>query len=977
MKKLTTSVLAVVLTSSSLVMINAQSRRDTTAKTKDIEGVVVTALGIKREKKSLGYSAQEVKGEVISNARQQNAVSALSGNVAGLQVTAPSTMGGSARITLRGISSVTGNNRPLIVIDGIPMDNSNYNSDSTQRGSGGRDYGDASADINPDDIASVTVLKGGPAAALYGSRGANGVILYTTKSASKGRTEITYSTGVTLESVYKMPKLQNLYGGGASDKFETVDINGRTYNIADYATDESWGPKYDPNLMYLPWYAFDPEYSSDYLKEVPWVAPKKNVKDFFRMGTTYTNNFSIAKSFNDLNVRLAYANSKAEGIVPNSNLQRNNLSINANAKLNDRLTAEAFANYTLTVGFNRPEQGYGDNSVSQKFFQWGQRQLDMSKLRDYKLSSGNQRSWNRTGWNDATPAYADNPYWVVNENISNDRRSRLYGNAGLNYKITDKLQATGKVYLDTYSFYLDERVAIGSQAQPHFTLRNRNFQELNYEGRLQYNDSWFSDNVSVTAMAGINRRENRYFSNSGATVGGMVIPNFYNLTNSVEQARATNYQERMRVNSMFGMASVGFRDILFLEGTARYDHFSTVKDPGFYPSLSGSFVFSQVLKQNWLSYGKLRAGWSRVSGAEGAYRLEDYADSRVPFNGIPRYSFPDIKNNENLKPEYRTTKEIGLETRFFRNRLGFDVTYYDILTTDLITPVQYDFSTGYSNGKYLNVGKMQNKGIEASLYVTPIKSDNFSWDLTWNFAKNDNRLLELDGSATSLLLGQAPFRARLEARVGERYGQIVGTDYVYDNKGNKVVGSDGAYLASDVKSLGSIIPDYNMGLRNTIRFKNFTLSALIDMQKGGKYFSTTHMWGMYSGMLEASAANGIRENGIVLPGVKKDGSVNTTVLDGLKYAQNHSNTVDAQNVFNADYIKLRDLTLTYKLPKKLFGEVFNSVEATAFARNLFVWNLDWDIDPEQASYGSGNVQGLEGGSLPSTRTFGVSLQFKF
>ena len=336
MKKLTKSVLAVVL-SASFSVTYAQKAKNDTVKTKDIEGVVVTALGIKREKKSLGYASQEVKGEVISDAGQVNALGALSGNVAGVQVTAPSSLGGSTRITMRGISSVTGENRPLIVVDGVPLDNTNVNNVDTQRGAGGRDYGDATFDINPDDIESVTVLKGGPAAALYGYRAGNGAIIYTTKSAKRGRTEVTLNTGVSFDEIYIRPKLQRQYGGGGESELYQITIDGKTYNIPDYSYDESWGPKYDPNLLHLPWNAFDPEFANDYLKEVPWVAPKNDVDSFFNTGVTYTNNFSVSKSFENMNARLSYTNTRISGIVPNSEIKKDNLSLNLNTSLSENI----------------------------------------------------------------------------------------------------------------------------------------------------------------------------------------------------------------------------------------------------------------------------------------------------------------------------------------------------------------------------------------------------------------------------------------------------------------------------------------------------------------------------------------------------------------------------------------------------------------------------------------------------------------
>lgn len=973
MKKLTTSVLAVVLTSS-FTLLNAQV--DTT-KTKDIEGVVVTALGIKREKKSIGYAAQEVKGENISEAGQTNALSALSGNVAGVQVTAPSSMGGSTRITMRGISSLTGENRPLIIVDGVPLDNTNINDVNTQRGAGGRDYGDPAFDINPDDIESVTVLKGGPAAALYGSRASNGVIIYTTKSAKRGRASVELNTGISFENIYIYPQLQRYYGGGLSDTFKKITVNGKTYNIADYGMDESWGPKYDPNLMYLPWNAFDPEFAADYMKEIPWVAPKHDVDSFFDTGVTLTNNISVSKSFDKSNLRVSYTNTDISGILPNSGIKKNNFSINANSELSDKFKVETVLNFVQTHGFNRPEQGYGDNSVAQKFFQWGQRQLDFSKLKDYKLANGMQRSWNRTAWNDGTPLYSDNPYWTVYENIATDKRNRFFGNVGMTYNILDNLYVVGKVYADIYAQNNESRVAIGSQSIPDFTIFNRNNSEYNYEGRIHWNPR-ISDDFTLNTFIGANRRQSRYYDLTGSTVGGLIIPNFYNLNNSVETAEADNYEWRKRVNSVFGSASLGFRDTFFLEATARNDWFSTVAEDQFYPSITGSFVFSNLIKQPWLSFGKLRAGWANVASDTSPFLLANYVDQLSNFNGDPRYLIQNRYNDPLLRPELKDTKEIGLEMSFMKNRFGFDVTYYNVDVTDGILPLAVDPASGYPN-LMINAGQMTNKGWEATAFVTPVKTSDFNWEINWNFTQNENKVVKLHEDAKTLQLTNAPFRARLLAIEGQPYGQIYGTDFTYHENGQKIVTNSGnGYVPSEIKSLGSTLPDYNMGLRNSFRYKDLRLSFLFDMQKGGKYFSTSHMWGMYSGMIEESALGGNRADGVVLAGVKADGTPNTTVISAQRFGAMHYNTVDALNVFDASYIKLRDITLSYDLPKSLVGGVVEGVRLSAFGRNLFAWGLDWKgMDPENTSYGSGNIQGLEGGSLPSTRQYGVNVNIKF
>jgi len=941
----------------------------------EMDTIVVTALGIKREKKAIGYSVQEVKGDVINQAGQINAISALSGNVAGVQVTAPSSMGGSSRIVIRGMGSVTQNNRPLIVIDGIPMDNSNYNSSTTQRGAGGRDYGDTTADINPDDIESVSVLKGGPAAALYGSRAANGVIMYTTKSGKKGKSEISLKTGLSLESIYIMPELQRQYGGGSSETLETATINGQLYNIAEYNTDESWGPKYDPRLMYLPWNAFDPEFSANYLVTKPWVAPKKDVPSFFRTGYTATTNAAVSHSTKTNNIRVSLLNQRTEGIIPNSNLSRNSFSINGGALLHEKLRFDGMLTYTKTKGFNRPEQGYGDNSVAQKFFQWGQRQLDFDALKDYKLSNGKQRAWNRTSWNDPTPAYSDNPYWTIYENTSDDVRNRYVGNIKLKYNFNNNLWAVGNIYGDQYDFTIRNRLAIYSQAQSGYSQITRIASEMNYEGRLHFNKRWTK--LSLSAFVGANRRNSDYYSLSAATSGGLIIPNLYHLSNSKNLSTSYNYDSQLRVNSVYGMLSLGFSDMLFLEVTNRKDWFSTVTKSANYPSVTGSFIFSELLKSaSWLSYGKIRGGYARVSNGASPYRTANYYSIDSPFQNIPTYSNTTTSNNPDLVPETKISKEIGFEIRLLKNRIGLDISLYEDTTKDLITPLQITTATGFAS-KYINAGKVRNRGIEATLNLTPVKTTHFSWDVQWNFSKNDNRLLSLYQDTKSLTITSGPTRVRLLAVVGEKYGQIYGTDFVYDGNGNKVIKANGNYKVGQQKALGSVIPDYNMGIRNNLKYKGVNLGFLIDIQKGGNYFSTTHMYGHYTGVLEETAANGIRENGLVLDGVLEDGSRNTKRISAYNWARSFNNSVDALNVFDASYIKLREITFGYSLPKNIIGKKISSVTFSAFARNLFAWNLQWKgMDPENTSYGSGNVQGLEGGSLPSTRTYGMNVEIK-
>lgn len=971
----------------------------------ELEGAVVTALGITRDEKAIGYSAQQVDGDMLTASRVSNPLNALSGNVAGVQITTPSSnLGGSTRIILRGITSLTGENRPLIVIDGVPMSNANYNTTTAQRGAGGRDYGDMAYDVNPDDIESINVLKGGPAAALYGSRGANGVIMITTKSGKKGRDEIVLNTGISVETLYNFPNLQDSYGGGSGD-FQTVNINGTDYEIVYYGYDESWGPKFDPNRNVLHWDAFDPEFAEDYLTPRPWVAPRAGVEDFFRNGITYTNSLAVSKSFENTTARLSLSNVMQTGVVPNSDLKRTTVGLSIENKFNDKLTVSGDMNYIQTEGFNRPEVGYGDNSVVQRMLQWGQRQLDYDRLKKYKLADGTQRTWNRQAWDSGLPQYSDNPYWTIYENTSEDSRSRFYGNVKLRYDFMPGLYAITSVYGDTYAFDIESHVAIGSQAVSNFNIAEHNFTEMNYEGRVHFDRS-FGD-FSLNAFVGLNRRHVNVEAMTGNTNGGLIVPYMYNLGNSKESPTVNNRKEKERVNSVFGSVSLGFKSLLYVDVTGRNDWSSTLpvnNNSYFYPSFSGSLVFSEFFETNdILNFGKIRGGWSQVRNDTDPYLLRNvflqpstYSAATINdpniYGEVPGFTNENVKRNPELKPELISSWEIGIEAAMFKRRFMFDFTYYNKTTEDLIMPVPTSPSTGFLF-KNLNAGTMENKGIEALVTVIPLRSNDFEWAVTWNFSKNENTVTQLHGDLKAINLANAPFKASVAAVLGMEYGQIRGTDFVYDDNGNKVVGSNGLYLSTPVTNLGSVLPDYNMGIRNTFTYKNISLSALLDIQKGGKYFSTSNMWGHYSGMLEATAANGIRENGIIVPGVTGnvdfsnfliDGtytvtntSANTTNVEAPAYFGHWYSGPDAQNVFDADYIKLREITLSYTFPENMTGP-FKGVQVSVFGRNLAMWGLDNDdFDPEMASTGSGNIQGLEGGNLPAARSVGMNVRLQF
>jgi len=991
----------------------------------DIQGVVVTALGISREKKALGYAVQNVDGESLTKARAGNPLSQLSGKVAGVQISGSSgNMGGSNRILIRGANSVTGENQPLFVIDGVPMDNSNFNGNDVARGGGGIDYGNMANDINPDDIESMSILKGPTAAALYGSRGANGVIMITTKKGPKGKKGIGVSvnSGVAFETVGLLPSYQRQYGGGYGP-FSEVEIDGKVRLVPGYAIDESWGPKYDGQSV-VQWFdLFDWEEAgkpAGGLTESTWEASANDVDAFFETGVSWTNNVAVTGANDDGSFRLSYTNVTSDGYMPNSSMDKNSVNFSGTQNFGDRLHASAVVNYIRTDALGRAYTGYDDNNVMQKFTQWGQRQLDMERLSNYVSPDGTQRVWNRKSWDDPRPEYSNNPYWTTNRNYTTDSRDRVFGNMSAVYDITDFLKVKGTVYTDFYTFRNQVRRSIGSQETPYYEEGLRQFQENNYEALLMF-DKQLNEDFSLKINAGGNIRKTNYFRNIGNTSGGLVLPNQYTLGNSVDPVVVDDYNDSKEVHSLFGSASLGWKYMLYLDLTARTDWSSTLPSTEwryFYPSVTGTFVFSELAAledAEWLSFGKIRAGYAEAGNDTDPYNLyETYTNYSPNFNGVPRYSVPNQLPNANLKSETTQNWEIGTEMSFLDNRLGIDFTYYNMLTYDLITELDITAATGYTS-KWINAGEMSNKGIELMLSGTPVRNKNFEWNIALNYSRNRNELLSLYEDIENYRLINGPFKVTVNASVNQPYGVLMGSDYVYDAAGNKVVGTNGRWqkTASTNEVLGSVMPNYNMGIINNFKIFGADLGIVIDIQDGGSYFSTSYMWGMYSGMLEESVwyddyesmdvapadpdAQDIRVDGVILNGVygywddatesvvytDADGNVvdspvaNETSISAARWCADFYSKPDAQEVFDASYIKLRELTLGYTLPKKITGPI-NNLRIAAYGRNLMIWGLDnRHFDPESAITSSGNIQGIEGAALPSMRNFGINLSFNF
>ncbi|WP_068473903.1 SusC/RagA family TonB-linked outer membrane protein [Saccharicrinis aurantiacus] len=957
----------------------------------DIDEVVVTALGISREKKSLGYASQGVKEEDLMAANDANAIASLSGKVAGLSVSGQN-FSGSQNILIRGASSFSQNNQPLFVVDGIPLSNEGFNDTNTQQGGGGYDYGSMISDLNSYDIANVEVLKGSAASALYGSRGQNGVIMITTKSGKKGKKSfsVDINSGVTFERVNVMPKLQNSYGGGHG--FDQVTLDGKEYTAVQYKVDESWGPKYEGQDVLHWWGVYDWEQGlTDTPQTGKWEAPKNDVKDFYETGISYQNSINVVSTSETSALRIGYTNINMTGIAPNSSQNKNTFNMNGSTNLFDGLI-ELNSNVTFvnTKTEGRPQFGYGDNSSSQKFFMWGQRQLDMDRLSNYKNPDGTMRTWNRKSVTNPSPQYSDNPYWTAYENYQDDDRTRIYGTAGGKVNVTDYLSVVGNVYLDTYTFNVNERTAKGSQALSLFKQVQRQAIEMNYEGKINFRKR-FGD-VDVNAFVGGNIRNESYSRFEGETNGGLVVDGLYNLNNSVSQSTVDDYDRAKKINSWFGMASVGYKNFVYLDATYRKDFDSSLptgNNSYGYASISGSFIVSQLIEFDWMNNLKVRVNYGETGNGTDPYQIYNTYEFSDPFSGNPQFTNDDRLRNSNLLPEKTQEIELGLEGTFLNNRLGFDFSYYSRDTKNQIVPVEVSGSAGYTE-QVINAGLINNSGVEILLYGTPVKTQDFAWNINFNFARNKNLVKNLPNGLDKIQLARAPFGgAYINATEGATFQEVYAINYLEDGNGNKVIDPEtGFYATGELESVGSVLPDYTAGLKNSFSYKNWDAGFLIDMSKGGVYYSLTNMWSMYSGMAEETATptsngNTIREDGLVLGGVVDNGdgtfSPNETRISGQAYSQNfyHGNgTPSATSIFDASYFKLREVTLGYTLPK--FSDVIQSLRVSAYGRNLAVWGLDnKGIDPEAIVGGNGNIQGIEGGAVPSTASYGLNVQIKF
>ncbi|WP_432709320.1 SusC/RagA family TonB-linked outer membrane protein [Pedobacter sp.] len=976
--------------------------------------VVVTALGIRRNRNELPYAAQEVKGEDLTRTRDANFINSMAGKVAGLDIKQPSTMGGSTNVVIRGFKSMTGNNQALFVVDGIPVSNANTNSLDQTTGRGGYDYGNAAADINPDDIESVNVLKGAAATALYGSRAGNGVIMITTKKGRKNSLGITINSAVTFGKIDKstFAKYQREYGAGYVNEYSR-DADGNLVGypspdrnfwydnvlglgntpITPFTEDASYGGAFNPNTLVLQWDAFDPS-SPTYARATPWVAGANDPSSFYKTSVNSIQSIMIDAGGDNTTFKIGYLRADESGVLPNSKITRNNFNLSGGHDITKNLTVSASANYSKIDGLGRYGTGYEGNNPNQQFRQWWQTNIDIKEQEAAFNRNGENITWN---WSDVTatrPIYSNNPYWSRYNNVQNDTRDHYFGNAMVTWAPLAWLDVMGRVTYDGTYDIQEERLAIGGADISEYARFNRTASETNFDLMVNFNKN-ITDLITFRGLLGSNLRRNRLSSISARTNGGLAVPGLYSLSNSVNLINApVERYERIAVDGLFASATLGYSELVFLDATIRRDQSTTLpvdNNSYWYPSVAGSFVFSSLVKgSEWLNYGKLRINYAEVGNDASALSLYDVYTINPVYDGNLLTSLPVTKLNPNLKPERTKAFEAGIEANFFKARFGFDVTYYNSKSVDQIMPVNISTATGFGN-RWVNAGTIENKGVEVSAFVLPYSTQDFSWTLNVNWSRNRNKVTELYEQNTNLQLASFQGGVTLNATLGEPFGTLRGRGFVYEN-GQKVVGEDGYYVFGPANSvIGDMNPEWTGGIQNNLKYKDVSLSFLIDFRKGGSVFSLDQYYGQATGLYPESVGPNDLGNpkrlpiseggGVILPGVQAGGAPNTVrveAYDNSVTPYGYSNNPQEAFVYDASFVKLREAALTYSLPKSLIGEkVFKGVDVSLVGRNLWVIHKKVPYSDPEAGLSSGNLQGYQSGAYPSIRTIGFNLKFRF
>ncbi|MBF0577538.1 SusC/RagA family TonB-linked outer membrane protein [Dysgonomonas sp. GY617] len=931
--------------------------------------VVVTALGIKRQARSIGYSTTQVSGSDFTESRDINLGNALTGKVAGVSVSNNATgPGGSSRVVIRGNASLTGNNQPLYVIDGIPFDNSTQGNSGTW---GGAEMGDGLSNINADDIADIQVLKGAAASALYGYRGGNGAILITTKSGSKAvdGIGIEVNNNLTFNSIYDHREFQKVYGQGTQNNRPMS----QTAAIESYSS--SWGEKMDGGK------------AINFLGNEYAYNPVDNWKKFYNTGITNQTSVALSGKGGDKIVyRIGFSNITDQSIIPNSGLRQQGINMNTTYNITPKLHLNVTANYIFEKVRNRANLSDGNANVNATLLYLA----NSYDVRWLKPAVDTDRSELLPGNN----VYFNNPYFLTHERSNSTRRNRLTTGATLKYDITDWLYAQGQVTRDGYIMDYQLIIPTGSGADPGGKIEEweRNYYELNGNYLLGFNKK-VGESFSINATFGGNtqRTVNKSFGTDGS-IGPFIIPFFYSANNVANRPYTQTYSE-YRVNSVYGTADFGFKDYLFLNFTGRNDWFSTLNPNNnhyFYPSVSTSFMFSEAFKlPDWVYSGKIRASYAEASN--GTIPYQNYLTYSLETFKIQGQSVGKVTNrnipNADLRPVKIQEWEAGLNVQFLNNRLGFDMAVYKKKTTDDITTVSTSYTSGYY-GAVMNIGEIQNKGIEAMVHAVPVRTKDFMWNTSFNIAYNNSEIKYL-GGVKSLSIDGAQARngtAVVMNIVGDPYGQIVGYKYKTNENGDRIYDKDGYAVRSDNQEvLGNGIFKVTGGFRNEFSYKDFSMAFLLDYKFGAKIFSGTNL-NLYSAGLQKETLGG-REGGYVGKGVVNTGTTsnpvwtpNTKAVDAQLYWRRISSEspIDEEFVYDASFIKLRELSIAYRVPQSMIrGSFVKALSLSLVGRNI--WTLlkhTPNIDPESA-YNNTNGQGLELNGYPPTRSIGFNVNVKF
>ncbi|PIB23394.1 SusC/RagA family TonB-linked outer membrane protein [Maribacter sp. 4G9] len=970
-----------------------------------LDEVVLTALGLKRETKELGYVVQSLDAQGVTEVKSVNFLDNLAGKLAGVTINqGPTGVGSTSKITIRGEASFS-NNNPLFIVDGVPINNNSVFNFTNEAAAGFQeiDFGNGAMEVNPDDIAEVSVLKGPSAAALYGTRASNGVIVIETKNGRNSTgLGINYNTSFFVDTAFQLPDFQNEYGQGQSGVFEFVD--GLGGGISDNIT-YSWGPRLNVGNL-IP--QFDSPvtltdgtvvrggdtalYSGLPITPTPFVSHPDNLKDFYRTGTTLINNIAVASNFEKGNYRLSFTDLRSESIIPGVNLDRQTISTRLGFRPTEKLSINSAISYISSKSDNRPSNGYGSENVNYSLVGWGPRSLNIDSLRDYwqpGLEGVQQYSFNYT--------FFDNPFFIMYENRNSFNRDRIFGNISASYDITEHLTASIRSGMDYSSELRQLRRAFSSNRFQNggYAEHDVFFREINTDFLLNYTNRF--NVLKLDVSLGGNRLDQKAFTSQSQTTS-LAQPGIFRLSNAASPVEVFQFESNKRINSFYGLVKLGYEDFLFLDITGRNDWSSALATPFsvdntsfFYPSVSSSFILSQVVDlPQVISFAKLRASWAQVGNDTNPYQTTSAFVAQTPFIGQPTFSNQNTIANPNLQPEQTSSFEIGADIRFFGDQLSFDVSYYNALTKDQIISLPIGISSGYTQ-QVVNAGSVRSKGLEIITGISPVVSDNFSWNSTLNFSTNRAIVEDLpqeDGRLTlaySRIYDSQNQTVYLQVEEGGRVGDLYGTGYLKNENGDFILTDEGRYIPNnDLQKLGNYNPDFMLGINNQFKYKNWNLGFLLDWRQGGIIVSRTRALGNVGGQLAETLFRpeaGIVPVGVVNTGTNDDPvyTPNTVAVSAESYyRQFYDRNHEENNTYDASFLKLRQFSIGYTF-KDL--SVFNQeaqLNLSLIGRNLFAFTENPHFDPEQlAVQGQGFISGVEDMSYATTRSIGIKAGFNF